>query len=376
MAQILLPRSAPRQGEALAQALQIAGSIFGIKGAIEKQSRAEQEFKLTQQVREEQLEEFGRKKFEESQLAKGIITPKMKTSLLLKDFRIRELPKGEVGQFRIEEPITGIRGIKEAERPSKFVELVSPEAVRAEKLAKKEMKKELKEEERFKTGQFDKLSGNVEKLDKEFRPLEKLYGSIEVLRQKFEKDPDSLSPQDRLQLVRATVPLVELNPGVVREAEFETFRSQTSVLEQISQRFEKATTGKGIGDEVVTEIFGSARTLKPVVAHAKADALKRIGNIAAARGLEGQIDILFGDRNLELISDPSRFAVFDVPRGGPRGTDFSVIKDAVARDQDVLPINPAQSGIKELSKMSAQEAIDAINDQIRKIRAGEFRKRK
>lgn len=156
-----------------------------------------------------------------------------------------------------------------------------------------------------------RLSTKREKIDKEFRPMERLYGSIDRLKQKFQNDPSSLNPQERVQLVRLLVPLSEINPGVVREGEVALVREQAGALDRISQLFNQQVKGEAIGDKVVEDMFKTAETLKPVVNNMKADAMVNIAEEGKSFGLDmDSLKTVLGDTNLKIIQDPSSFASF------------------------------------------------------------------
>jgi hypothetical protein len=105
MAQVLMPRRAPRQGEAIAQALSIVGSVMGISGAAKAQQRAEQEFGLAQQVKQAQLEELQAGQEERSALAKGILTPSKQSALLAAGKELKDVKQGAPGAFQLLEPV-------------------------------------------------------------------------------------------------------------------------------------------------------------------------------------------------------------------------------------------------------------------------------
>jgi hypothetical protein len=128
-----MPRRRRTQGEAISQALGIAGQIFGLKQAFDAKARAEQEFKLGQEVKGKQLEALGREEREAEALARGELTPTQRQSLLLKGFQFREAERDAPGAFAITAPVTDERtGEVLGSKPVKFVRPVSPGEIRAE----------------------------------------------------------------------------------------------------------------------------------------------------------------------------------------------------------------------------------------------------
>jgi len=151
-----------------------------------------------------------------------------------------------------------------------------------------------------------------EKVDKEFRPFERLYGSIQTFRKKFKEG--RLNPQDRVQLIRLLVPLTEINPGVVREGEVRMVEAQAPIQNQIKAFFHGNVTGEKITDEIVADMFDTASTLRPVAANIKVDALSKLKAQIDDIGLSDKAEVILGKHNLSLMSDPSIFAQFGIDK--------------------------------------------------------------
>jgi hypothetical protein len=160
MAQVLLPRPKRTQGDAIAQLLSIAGTFYNIKNAKAASARAEQEFKLGQEVKQEQLAALKREKAEQSALARGVITPTRQSKLLESGVQFREAQKGAPGAMALVEPVTDERtGEVLGERPTKFVSLVTPGQRKEERQVKVDEAKQ-----RLYAAQVDKLNKEMETL--------------------------------------------------------------------------------------------------------------------------------------------------------------------------------------------------------------------
>ena len=174
----------------------------------------------------------------------------------------------------------------------------------------KEVKGELLPKEEREVTQ--KLITKREALDKEFRPLERLYGSIDQLEQKYKSG--KFNPQDSVQLIRLIVPLSEVTPGVVREQEVVMTSDQQSSLDKAQGFTIKKLTGQSLTDKVISDMFDTVKTLKPVVSQLKAKGISNIAEESKLFKVDKNIDVILGEKNKLLIQDPQMFAQFGKPK--------------------------------------------------------------
>jgi hypothetical protein len=303
MAQVLMPRRRQTQLEAINQALQIGGAVFGIKNALDKSALLEEQTGLAKLRRGEA-----------EKVAEGITTPEQQQKLAEKGFtRLQEgqaIPKGsKVFQTRV-----AVRDEKTGEeigsRPAQFFQ--APKRDVLGPLKEKDIRLSIKEKE---DKPKKELIVKREKIDKDFRNLERLYGGIDALEQKFVAG--KLNNQDRIQLLRSLVPLSEVNPGVVREAEVALTVDQQSALSKMSTLIKGQATGAKISDDVIKELFDSAKTLRPVTAGLKFAVIKNIADQAQEFGVGDKLNLILGSQNLKLLQDPEKFAQF-AERAQPR----------------------------------------------------------
>lgn len=144
-----------------------------------------------------------------------------------------------------------------------------------------------------------------QKLDKEFQPFDRLFGTIGNLEKNFKTG--SMSGTDKFQLVRAFVPLSEINPGVVRDSEFESVNAQGSTLNKLQQLAEREFKENGtIPDELVQQIFDTSASIKEAIFRGKKS---RLGNIDEEIGLEGLDEktrgVILGSNNVSFMGEKS-----------------------------------------------------------------------
>ncbi len=336
MPQIIMPNR-PSQGESLVQVLGIAGSIFGIKNAIQAQELASKHLEEANAVSEER-----------KAVAAGQITP---TMMMQQKFAGKNVYGGEDLSKLSEADKANVQMFKNQKGEDVGIDRLTPEQRMASKAATIGYTKSILEvnnlikkpgEDKMKLDREQQTALTTKKdvIEKQFQPFERLYGSIGELKQKWMDG--KLNPQDEIQLVRLLVPLSEINPGVVRESEAAMVQSAQSTLGQISSYANQKATGEPLGNTVVKQLFDTADSLRPVVANQKIDLLTNLAGEVNDASLGGKLNIILGNRNVELLKNPSMFANFsinskkDTPpallsRDAPKVTNraFSLLEDEI-----------------------------------------------
>jgi hypothetical protein len=253
--------------------------------------------------------------------------------------------EAETGEFT--KPIADTREYKLRAATEKLKEPIELQKINAEKK---------KDEKKDKFTLIDKRDA----LDKEFRPFERLYGSIGNLEQKFQTG--NLNPQDRLQLVRIIVPLSEINPGVVREAEQDMVLAQQGIFSKVKGYITGNVTGEKINDTVVKEMFDAARSLKPVVDNMKYDSVRNIESQAKDLGLDKYLPVILGDKNSKLLKRPNSFASFNNPTAVRQGTVATTPKPVQGYNnltdaEKNMPIEELQRLVNELEDKKRKRSV-------------------
>lgn len=144
------------------------------------------------------------------------------------------------------------------------------------------------------------LTGRRVDLQKEYAGLERVFGNVDALKEKVSQGKN-LTAADQFQLVRSFVPLSEINPGVVRDAEFETARDLGGKLAGYQVGAENILKGQLLSKEVIQDIINSADTLKDVVTRGKESRFGDIYDEAKGMGLEDkETDLVLGDVGRKL----------------------------------------------------------------------------
>ena len=149
------------------------------------------------------------------------------------------------------------------------------------------------------------LKDSTDKISKEFRPFDRLYGSIDSFKRKFIKG--TMNPQEKLQLIRLLVPLTEINPGVVRSDEVNMVNQQQSRMDILRGFVRGELDGSRLTNKVVGEMFDATDSLRPVVLNMKRDSLAREYEFAKEVLSEGEARQILGSKNLGFISNPESF---------------------------------------------------------------------
>lgn len=286
--QVNSPRPKTSQLEAISQALGIASNIYGIRTNMAQYDKYKKDLEA-----QEKLEQ-------------GNLSPVQAAELAQKGGSFVPVgSEGGIGQF-------DIQGEKYSYKPKiETGTSIIDSDIKIEQL-KALKNKPGKEDEKVKKQDTKDLIGKVEKIDKEFSPFERLYGSIESLEEKYKSG--NLNPQDRVQLIRLIVPLTEINPGVVRSEEINLVNQQQSIIDSIQAKFGKATRGEAIPENVVSDIFNTVKSLKPVVANIKYDSINKVKEQANYYGLGDKMNLILGEKNQKLLSNPENFASFTKPK--------------------------------------------------------------
>lgn len=272
MAQVLLPQRPKDQLTALSQALNIAGSVYGIAGAYKQFDALSRSLEEKESLADPMSEQSKQARAQAKSLGLKDISETMSAADIQKSY-------GSFPEIRKQQAAEKIAGLQRTQK---------------------------KEQEQVKLA--ENYRTKIEKIDKDFTPFERLYGSIDQLEEKF--NAGKLNPQDRQQLIRLLVPLTEINPGVVRGEEVSVVNAQQSRLNRVSGFFQGELTGKQMTDTVAKELFDTARSLKPVVSNIKFDRVSDVANLAERRGLGEDIPFILGNKNRALLENQDAFAVF------------------------------------------------------------------
>ena len=185
-------------------------------------------------------------------------------------------------------------------------------------IAEKERKDKITQEANLLSTKREESQRNVRRnlikdrkyTDKNIEPFERMYGGINQLEEKYNADPKSLTGQDRILLLKSLVPLVEINPGVVRQEEIGLVQSQQSTLNRIMGKVQRESDGTDITNGMVNDMLGAVSTLQPVVRNMKLDSISNIKQEVDYEGLQDQDEIILGKKNKLFLQDPNTFAQF------------------------------------------------------------------
>ena len=321
--QVAQPQKASDPFAALGTAINIGTSIYGINSDMTKLEIAKKQFETQQQLYAQEKErnqlmiaDLKRQEAERSGIERGkpSVAQQISTGLTpIADKNLSETFKGKTevelageGIKTLAIPIKDKQGNTIGYKQQYFKQSPTFTNVVAAGIAKTElalkMEKELQE---IKRG----LTTKREVFEKEMRPFERLYGGIDQFRKSFQDG--TLNAQDRIALVRSMVPLTEINPGVVREAEVALVTDQQSVFDAVQSWKSGKFEGVKVPDNVIEQLFSSAEKLKPVVDKMFFTGIENIRNQAIDEGLATKLDVILGKHNIPILDDPSKFALID-----------------------------------------------------------------
>lgn len=153
----------------------------------------------------------------------------------------------------------------------------------------REQQKEQKEEKRFQYGVKKDLSNRREKIVNQYFNLDRVFNGVEGFKDKFNKN-GKLSAADQMSLIRLFVPLSEVNPGVVREAEADMARNLGGKLAGYQVELNNIASGALLSPQVIQDMFKSAETLGQAVQRGKETRFHDLANDASSAGF-GEKDI-------------------------------------------------------------------------------------
>ena len=160
---------------------------------------------------------------------------------------------------------------------------------------KKAEKAQKTEDAKLKRSTNKDLTQRKVKLQKEYSGLDRVFGNMDALKKKFATG-GKLSASDQFQLVRSFVPLSEIRPGVVRDAEFATTRELGGKFGSLEVLLGNITKGQLLSTAVIKEMFDSADTLKDVVNRGKESRFGDIEDEAISAGFsDKEIDLVLGE---------------------------------------------------------------------------------